>query len=57
MIRHGEKPPKDSEGNDLPSLSTEGIARAQGLVHTFGASSQYDIGFILVEHPKKSAPP
>jgi hypothetical protein len=57
MIRHGEKPPKDLEGNDQPGLSTEGMARAQGLVQTFGASSKYNIGFILVEHPKKSVTP
>ena len=51
MIRHGEKPPKGADG-----LSAEGVARAQGLRKVFGASSSYDIRYILAEEPKKGTP-
>jgi hypothetical protein len=53
MIRHAEKPPKLANGEDPPGLSAEGITRAEALVDVFGIDSKYDIGFILVEHPKK----
>lgn len=50
LIRHGEKPADGSDG-----LSTQGMQRAQCLRNVFGASSQYNIGYILAETPKKSA--
>ena len=53
MIRHGEKPPKDANGDDVNGLSVQGMNRAQGLRQVFGASSQYNIGYVLAEHPKK----
>ena len=53
MIRHGEKPPKDADGNDVDGLSAKGVDRAQGLVKVFGKDSEYNIGYILAEHPKK----
>jgi hypothetical protein len=53
MIRHGEKPPKVG-GNDVDGLSIQGVERSQGLCQVFGANSQYNIGHILAEHPKKS---
>ena len=53
MIRHGEKPPKDANGDDVNGLSVQGMNRAQGLRQAFGASSQYNIGYVLAEHPKK----
>ncbi|OCL02746.1 hypothetical protein AOQ84DRAFT_357243 [Glonium stellatum] len=53
MIRHGEKPPKDANGDDVNGLSAQGITRAEGLRQVFGTSSQYNIGYILAEHPKK----
>jgi hypothetical protein len=53
MIRHGEKPPKEADGKDADGLSTQGVERAQGLREVFGASSAYDIRYILAEHPKK----
>jgi hypothetical protein len=57
MIRHAEKPPKGPDGEDPPGLSTEGVTRAEGLVQTFGKDSNYSIGFIIAEHPKKSISP
>ena len=53
MIRHGEKPPKDDDGNDVNGLSAQGLNRAQGLVGVFGRDSEYNIHYILAEHPKK----
>jgi hypothetical protein len=47
LIRHGEKP---SNGNT--GLSAQGEQRAQCLRTVFGASSLYDIGYILAETPK-----
>lgn len=52
MIRHGEKPPKQADGKDADGLSAEGVSRAQGLRQVFGKDSQYNIGYILAEHPK-----
>lgn len=46
LIRHGEKP---SSGN---GLSTQGEERAQCLRTVFGASSSYDIGYIMAETPQ-----
>jgi hypothetical protein len=54
MIRHAEKPPKNSLGEDPPGLSAEGITRAEALVQIFGINSNYDINYILAEHPNKS---
>lgn len=48
FIRHGEKPSDDSD----PNLSTQGQERAQCLRTVFGASSQYNIGYIIAEKPK-----
>ncbi|KAI5115290.1 hypothetical protein M0805_005008, partial [Coniferiporia weirii] len=49
LIRHGEKPSDGSDG-----LSAQGEQRAECLVNVFSASSDYDIGYILAEHPKSS---
>ena len=46
LIRHGEKP---SSGN---GLSAQGQQRAQCLRNVFGASSGYDIQYIMAETPK-----
>jgi len=48
MIRHGEKPPNDGKG-----LSAQGVTRAQYLPNVFGSSSQYNIGYIIAQHPNK----
>lgn len=48
FIRHGEKPSDDSD----PNLSAQGQERAQCLRTVFGASSQYNIGYIIAEKPK-----
>lgn len=48
LIRHGEKPSDDSD----PNLSAQGLQRAQCLRNVFGASSSYDIGYIIAEKPK-----
>ncbi|KAI1364340.1 hypothetical protein F5Y08DRAFT_307333 [Xylaria arbuscula] len=48
LIRHGEKPADDDE----TGLSAEGEQRAQCLRTVFGASSQYNIGYILAQTPK-----
>jgi hypothetical protein len=53
LIRHGEKPSKDAEGKDSDGLSAEGIKRAQAFVKTFGPDSEYNIKYILAQHPKK----
>jgi hypothetical protein len=55
MIRHGEKPPKEADGKDADGLSAQGITRAQGLCQVFGKSSQYNINYILAEHPKSGS--
>lgn len=49
FIRHGEKPSDDGDG-----LSAQGMQRAQCLRNVFGASSGYDIGYILAQTPKSS---
>ncbi|CAK7199505.1 hypothetical protein SEUCBS139899_002185 [Sporothrix eucalyptigena] len=46
MIRHGEKP---DSGN---GLNAEGLERAQCLRTVFGASSSYNIGYIMAQQPK-----
>lgn len=48
LIRHGEKPADD----DDPNLSAQGVQRAQCLRNVFGASSQYNIQYIIAEKPK-----
>lgn len=53
MIRHGEKPPKLPNGEDAEGLSARGVDRAKALPNVFGADSQYNIGYILAEKPKK----
>lgn len=57
MIRHGEKPAKDANSNDVDGLSAQGTERAQYLSEVFGPNSPYDIGYILAEHPKKGYTP
>ncbi|GAB7356942.1 hypothetical protein MBLNU459_g7787t1 [Dothideomycetes sp. NU459] len=52
MIRHGEKPPK-KDGHDQIGLSELGTERSEALVHVFGRDSQYNIDYIIAEHPKK----
>lgn len=47
LIRHGEKPSDGGNG-----LSAQGMQRAQCLVNVFGASSGYDIEYIIAEQPK-----
>ncbi|CZR55822.1 related to phosphoglycerate mutase family protein [Phialocephala subalpina] len=49
LIRHGEKPADGSNG-----LTAQGQQRAQCLRTVFGASSSYDIGYIIAEQPKAS---
>ncbi|KAK4556925.1 hypothetical protein LTR86_005906 [Recurvomyces mirabilis] len=49
LIRHGEKPSDGSNG-----LNAQGEQRAQCLRNVFGASSGYNIGYILAEQPKSS---
>ncbi|KAL6789183.1 hypothetical protein J3E68DRAFT_430414 [Trichoderma sp. SZMC 28012] len=51
LIRHGEKPDDD----DDPNLSAQGVQRAQCLRNVFGASSQYNIQYIIAEKPKDGA--
>jgi len=53
LIRHGEKPPKEADGEDAPGLSAAGINRAQGLVQVFSRNSPYNIGYIIAQQPKK----
>lgn len=48
LIRHGEKP---KEGN---GLNEDGLDRAECLRHVFGKHSDYNIGLILAQKPKKS---
>ena len=47
LIRHGEKPSDGSNG-----LSAQGEERAQCLRTVFGASSGYNIDYIMAETPK-----
>lgn len=49
LIRHGEKPADGDNG-----LTAQGMQRAQCLRNVFGASSQYHVGYIIVEQPKSS---
>jgi hypothetical protein len=49
LIRHGEKPSDGGNG-----LSAQGMQRAQCLRNVFGASSGYNIGYIIAEQPKSS---
>ncbi|TVY15731.1 hypothetical protein LARI1_G006053 [Lachnellula arida] len=49
LIRHGEKPADDGNG-----LSAQGLERAQCLRNVFGASSGYNISYIIAEQPKSS---
>lgn len=49
LIRHGEKPADGGNG-----LTTQGQQRAQCLRTVFGASSSYNIGYIIAEQPKDS---
>lgn len=48
LIRHGEKP---KEGN---GLNEDGLDRAECIRHVFGQHSDYNIGLILAQKPKKS---
>ena len=57
LIRHGEKPPKLSDGKDPDGLSAQGLERAQGLRQVFGRSSSYNINYIIAEQPKKGILP
>lgn len=50
LIRHGEKPANGDDG-----LDAQGLERAQCLRTVFGADSQYNIGYIIAEKPKKSS--
>ncbi|KAF7551314.1 hypothetical protein G7Z17_g5113 [Cylindrodendrum hubeiense] len=45
LIRHGEKPDDD----DVTGLSAEGVQRAQCLRSVFGASSSYNIEYIMAQ--------
>ncbi|KAL4928175.1 putative phosphoglycerate mutase family protein [Aspergillus undulatus] len=47
LIRHGEKPDDGGTG-----LSAEGEDRAQCVRQVFGASSEYNIGYIMAMTPK-----
>lgn len=47
LIRHGEKPADGGQG-----LSPAGEQRAQCLRSVFGASSSYNIGYIIAEQPE-----
>ena len=49
FIRHGEKPKNGETG-----LSVEGLQRAQCIRDVFGATSEYNIGYILAQKPKSS---
>src|SRR6202012_4620156 len=52
LIRHGEKGAKLPDGKDPDGLDAQGETRANGLPNVFGASSEYNIRYILAEHPK-----
>lgn len=49
LIRHAEKPADGGVG-----LSFQGQERAECLRNVFGASSEYNIGYIMAQTPKKS---
>jgi hypothetical protein len=49
LIRHGEKPSDGGSG-----LNAQGVQRAQCLRNVFGASSGYNIEYIIVKQPKAS---
>ncbi|KAI9369434.1 hypothetical protein BJX61DRAFT_545589 [Aspergillus egyptiacus] len=49
FIRHGEKPSDGGTG-----LSPQGEERADCLREVFGASSGYNIGYIMAQKPKKN---
>ncbi|KAJ5885417.1 phosphoglycerate mutase family protein [Penicillium taxi] len=49
FIRHGEKPSDGGNG-----LSTQGVERAQCLRSVFGASSGYNISYIMAETPESN---
>lgn len=49
LIRHGEKPEDGGNG-----LNAQGVERAQCLRGVFGATSIYNIGYIIAEQPKSS---
>jgi hypothetical protein len=51
LIRHGEKP--EPEGNNL---SAQGVERSQALPGVFGRDSQYNIGYIMAQHPGAGEP-
>jgi hypothetical protein len=51
LIRQGEKVANGGDG-----LNVEGMQREQCLRTVFGASSQYNIGYIIAEQPKSSEP-
>ncbi|KAJ5646276.1 hypothetical protein N7490_002648 [Penicillium lividum] len=48
LIRHGEKP-KNGNG-----LNKDGLDRAECIRHIFGEHSDYNIGYILAQKPKKN---
>ncbi|KAJ5924171.1 hypothetical protein N7466_008358 [Penicillium verhagenii] len=48
LIRHGEKP-KDGNG-----LNEYGLDRAECIRHLFGEHSNYNIGYIMAQKPKKN---
>jgi len=52
LIRHGEKGAKLPDGKDPDGLDAQGLTRANGLPDVFGSSSEYNISYILAEHPK-----
>jgi hypothetical protein len=51
LTREGEKLANGGDG-----LNVEDMQRAQCLRTVFGASSQYNIGYIIAEQPKSSEP-
>jgi broad specificity phosphatase PhoE len=52
LIRHGEKGAKLPDGKDPDGLDAQGEIRAKGLPNVFSASSEYNVRYILAEHPK-----
>jgi hypothetical protein len=51
LIRHGEKPEPEENG-----LSAQGVERSQALPGVFGRDSQYNIGYIMAQHPGAGEP-
>jgi len=45
-----------ADGQDAEGLSTQGLDRSQALVQVFAKDGpkDYNIGYILAQHPKKS---